>query len=141
VLERESHPRARERHDRYLAIARLLRWSGGDFAEAPDGDLAVTVGAECVDIDLNRRMLEENGLPWDPSFGLKARGWIDGSSAALPGLRGRAIAQLLADDRVAKADAKIDLSNPEEPILEVTPTLIGSTLARPPAPQQIKLGS
>lgn len=112
-----------------LLYGRDLAWNGSDFAEATSGDLETASGLAVVETDLTARMLA-NGLPWDPAFGLKAREEVDGSPAALQGLRGRAVQQLLEDDRVASADAVVDVSVPLEPTLEMRPTLVGGALVR-----------
>lgn len=120
-----------------LLFGRDARWTGSDFAEAPSGDLDEISGLELMETDLTRRGLS-NGLPWDPAFGLHAREFVNGSPTGMRTLRGRAIAQLLQDDRVASADAEVDLSNPEEPILEMRPTLIGGALAGGDAALQLR---
>ena len=106
---------------------RDVRWSGTDFAEAPSGDLDTVVGRECVEIDLTTRLVE-NGLPWDLTWGLGAYEFVDGAITALPGLRGKAIAQLRQDDRVVRADATVDITDPEAPVLQASPVLVGDAV-------------
>jgi hypothetical protein len=106
---------------------RDIRWSGTDFAETPSGDLDTVSGRECAEIDLTSR-LTENGLPWDPTWGLGAYEYVDGAITSLPQLRGKAVAQLRQDDRVVRADASVDISDPEAPILEARPVLVGDAI-------------
>jgi hypothetical protein len=106
---------------------RDVRWSGTDFAETPAGDLDTVSGRECAELDLTARMLED-GLPWDQAFGLGAYEFVDGPVTALGPLRGKAIGEMRKDDRVASGDASIDLSDPENPILEARPVLVGDAL-------------
>lgn len=120
-------------------FGRDIRWNGEDFAETPGGDLATWTGAPLVENDLARR-LTASGLPWDPTYGLGAREFVDGNPNALLPLRGKAIAQMRQDNRVAKADAAIDLSNPAEPLIEARPTLIGSQIARAAGTFSVKVG-
>ncbi len=102
-----------------------LVWTGADWAETPDGDLAEDGGLRVAILDL-QRALTANGLPWDPAYGLQARGEVDGAPEAMTTLRGRAVALLRRDDRVRDVEAAVDLSDPSAPVLDVRPTLIGA---------------
>ncbi|WP_438029030.1 hypothetical protein [Sorangium sp. So ce233] len=102
-----------------------LVWTGADWAETPDGDLAEHGGMPVALADL-RRAMTANGLPWDPAFGLRARGEVDGAPEAMTALRGRAVALMRRDDRIRDADAVVDLSDPSAPVLEVRPVFIGA---------------
>lgn len=111
----------------------------GDFGETPDGDLDTVGGLRCATLDL-QRAAESNGLPWDPTHGLHARGAVDGLPQGLQALRGRAIALMRRDDRISAADASVVLSDPEAPTLLLRPTFIGAR-GTPQAPVPVRLGS
>ncbi len=106
---------------------RDIRWSGTDFATTPAGDLDTVSGVECVSLDLTAR-LTEDGLPWDPTWGLNAYEYVDAPSPSLPALRGKAISQMRADDRVATADATVDITDIEAPTITAAPVLVGAAL-------------
>lgn len=106
---------------------RDLRWGDGDFAEAPSGDLDSVSGVECAELDLTARLVED-GLPWDRSWGLGAYEYVDGALGSLSQLRGKAIAQLRQDDRVASTEVVVNVDDPEAPILQAQPVLVGSQL-------------
>jgi hypothetical protein len=120
-----------------VLYGRDLRWTGSDFAEAPGGDLDDTAGLEVVETDLTSRLLSD-GLPWDNDFGLKGREYVDAPAPSLVELRGRAVTQLRQDDRVIAATVTIDLSDPAEPVLEATPTLVGGQLVLEAAALQLR---
>lgn len=102
-----------------------VSWTGADWAETPDGDLAEEGGLRVAVLDI-QRALTANGLPWDPSFGLQARQEVDGAPQAMTALRGRAVALLRRDDRIRDVEATVDLRDPTAPVLEVRPTFVGA---------------
>jgi hypothetical protein len=106
-----------------------LAWTGSDFAETTGGDLATASGLAVVQTDLTNRLLA-NGLPWDATYGLQAREQVDGAPNALGSLQGRAVAQLLQDNRVASATATVDISDPSTPTILATAQLVGAAIAR-----------
>jgi hypothetical protein len=108
-----------------------------DFIEGPDGDLATVAGLRCATLDLQEAMLAD-GLPWDPAYGLHARQEVDGAPGALVTLRGRAIEIMRRDDRILSADAEVDTTDPEGPVLTVKPTWIGA-LGTPQQPVRVPL--
>ena len=79
---------------------------GVDYVETADGDLASVTGIPNVEAAVRRRLFAD-GLPWDPTYGAKARRFVDGPSGALPPLRGALVKEALKDDRVATADATL----------------------------------
>ncbi len=115
---------------------RDIRWSGTDFAETPAGDLDTVSGVECAEADLTAR-LAEHGLPWDRAFGLGAYDYVDAPITSLPQLRGKALSQMRADDRVASAEAVINIDDPEAPTIVATPTLVGASLFAAPRSLQV----
>lgn len=89
-----------------VLYSRDLVFTEGDFIETVDGDLATIAGEPNLFQALERR-LESNGLPWDPTYGLRAYDHVDGTGTGLLPLRGRAEAQMKADDRVSSAVARV----------------------------------
>lgn len=79
---------------------------GTDYVENADGDLASVSGIPNVEAAVQRRLFAD-GLPWDPTYGAKARRFVDGPAGALPPLRGALVQEALKDDRVAAADATL----------------------------------
>lgn len=96
---------------------------GADWVEGPDGDLAIVEGKPVVKADI-RRGIESNGLPWAPTYGMRARGFVDAPSPMLAQLPGIAAAYVQQDDRVESATADVVL-NGETPVVRVRPKLIG----------------
>lgn len=109
-----------------LLYGRDILWQGADFVEDPSGDLAEVAGAPNVRSALVRRLTSE-GLPWAPQHGLQGRQAIDGSIADANALQGRAVAQCLADDRVARATVQIaEDDDTGDVTLSIAPELIGA---------------
>lgn len=99
-----------------------------DLVEDASGDLATVAGVQVAKADLMRRV-QSNGLPWRPTFGLRAREFVDAPVTMLSQLPGRAVEEVLKDDRVISATAELELSADEtEPVIRVTPKLIGDGL-------------
>lgn len=87
-----------------------LVWTGADYLESPNGDLATVAGLANVHGALRRRLVSE-GLPWNADYGTKARNFVDGPIASAPAFRGDILRQMLSDDRVKSASVKLDLSD------------------------------
>lgn len=103
-------------------------YSDVDFVEDAAGDLAEAAGPPLVRRDLENRALSD-GLPWEPSYGLHSRSYIDGTPGALLTLRGAAISQMLEDDRVVSCDATLgEETDTGEGYLEIAPKLLGDPL-------------
>lgn len=115
-----------------------LAFADGDFTEGPDGDLATIGGVALVELDLTNRLLG-NGLPWDAAFGPHLREYVDGTPGSLTPVRARVIRELRQDDRVATADASVDLRDPAAPSITALPTLVGASVVG--AAQQLQLRS
>lgn len=84
-----------------------LLFANGDFVEAPSGDLDTISGAANLTGALYRRLFSD-GLAWDPAYGLRSREYVDGPAGLLTSIRGRAEAQMRADDRVSAASAQVE---------------------------------
>ncbi len=94
-----------------VLFGRDLVWTGQDWAEGADGDLADIGGPENAKAAIDRRM-GSNGLLWDSTYGLKAREHIDGAPGGAFNLRGDIVRQARADDRVR--DAKATIADPTD---------------------------
>lgn len=109
-----------------LLYGRDLVWTGLDYGETAEGDLATTAGAENAFGAIKRRMLGAP-LAWAPGYSPRAREYVDAPLPAIGTLRGRLEAQTLRDDRAraVQAELVLDEENPEESFFEVRPTLTG----------------
>lgn len=105
-----------------------LVWTGEDYLESANGDLASISGMPNVHGALLRRLVSD-GLPWDSDYGAKPRKFVDGPSPATPLLRGEILRQMLSDNRVRAATVRLDLEvdNPNEANYFVDVALIGSS--------------
>lgn len=115
-----------------LLYGRDLVWSGIDYLETVEGDLATTEGAENAINALDRR-LRGHPLPWAPKYSPRAREFVDAPLPSIGGLRGRIEAQAQRDDRFKGIVAKlvVDEDEPSDSYFEVTPTLVGGNVAAP----------
>lgn len=89
-----------------------LVWTGLDFLETPDGDLATVSGRANVKGALLRRLVSE-GLLWNFNYGVKPREQVDGPTAATPFLRGLIMRQMLEDNRVSSVSVALVLPSDE----------------------------
>lgn len=106
-----------------------LLWNGVDYQETANGDLEQVSGTANVTKALYR-IIESNGLPWDPSFGAHAREFVDSPSPAGGTLKGVVSAQILKDPRVKSI--KVDISQDDEKTyLTIKPTLITGADIKP----------
>lgn len=106
-----------------------LIWSGADFQETPAGDLARIGGATNAIAAVARR-LRYDGLPWDPTYGPNARGYVDGTAGSMPTLRGALMQQAMADDRVASVTVTLQTQD-DATFFEITPVLVGNQPVAP----------
>ena len=96
-----------------------------DFQVDPSGDLSTQGGAPVLRRDLASRLLSD-GLPWDSTFGLRPRQYVDGAASAVFALRGKAVDQVRLDDRVRSCTATVDASDPTAPVVTVSPVPVGN---------------
>lgn len=115
-----------------------LTYQDGDFVEGPAGDLAMAGGVALVELDLTNRLLG-NGLPWDLAYGAHLREHVDGTPGGMTPVRARVVRELRQDDRVAAADATVDLRDPSSPTITALPTLVGAAIVG--AARQLELRS
>ena len=96
-------------------------WNGEDYEKTATGDLARISGPPNVKKALNRRV-EAFDLPWDGTYGAKAREYIDSPSETAGTLRGNIASQLLQDPRVESVKIDTEFEESTTTIL-ATPTL------------------
>lgn len=109
-----------------------------DFAVDPSGDLSTQGGAPVLRRDLASRLLSD-GLPWDSSYGLRPRQYVDGAASAVFALRGKAVDQVLLDDRVRSCTASVDASDPTAPVITVAPVPVGNQKTQGLDPVQVQV--
>ena len=111
---------------------RDLVWTGSDFLETSNGDLAVVEGVQNAEQALLRR-LTGSPLPWDPTYSPNTRQYIDGPTIGAISLKGALVSQSLKDDRVqsVKVTLTSDPDKPEEAYFSVQPILIGGHATEP----------
>lgn len=103
-------------------------WNGSDYEETATGDLARIEGPANVTKALWRGV-DTVGLPWDPSWGLNSREWVDSPSPAGTTLRGALLRQITRDPRVKSVTVSIDQTG-NQTFINIYPTLrTGVTLA------------
>lgn len=83
-----------------------LVWSGDDFVEDASGDLATISGIANLKGAIERRWMQE-GLPYDPSYGVKSSQYVDGAAGAVLGIKGEMVAQARQDPRVRSVDVSL----------------------------------
>lgn len=124
-----SGPESIEELDAFV-FGRDLVWKNGDFVEAPSGDLASVAGPENAMEAVTRRLLSD-GLPWDRTYGAKARQLVDAPSGARDQLRYQLASEAVRDDRVTRCRVEaIDDSETGDFAPDVTVTLLNE----PPRP-------
>lgn len=109
-----------------------------DFQVDPSGDLSTQGGAPVLRRDLAARLLSD-GLPWDATFGLRPRQYVDGAASAVLSLRGKAFDQVLLDDRVRSCTATVDASDPSAPVVTVSPVPVGNQKTQGLEPVQVQV--
>ena len=109
-----------------------------DFQVDPSGDLSTQGGAPVLRRDLASRLLSD-GLPWDSTFGLRPRQYVDGAASAVFALRGKAVDQVLLDDRVRSCTASVDASDPTAPVVTVAPVPVGNQKTQGLDPVQVQV--
>ena len=121
TLQKENVEPIKADRERLLYGVDLL-WNGLDYQEDVTGDLAIVSGTANVTKALYR-VVEANGLPWDPTFGVGAREFVDSPSLASGTLRGKMSSSMLRDPRVKDVKIVVEFSG-EDTFLHATPTLI-----------------
>jgi hypothetical protein len=99
-----------------------LLWNGTDYQESATGDLDRIEGTANVTKALNRGV-ESSELPWDPTYGAKAREFVDSPSTVAGTLKGSVSRQLLSDPRVKGIKVSYEIQD-EKTFLYADPTLI-----------------
>lgn len=113
-----------------LMFGRDLFWTGTDYGETAEGDLATVGGLRNAQGAQRRRMLGAP-LAWAPEYSPRARQYVDAPLPSIGTLRGKLEANSLRDDRVKSVTATLilDEETPEESYFEVTPVFIGGRVA------------
>lgn len=107
---------------------RDLVWSGADYQESPDGDLATISGLPNARAALERRFAGAP-LAWSAGYSPRARDSVDAPvQSALP-LKGRLEAQAARDPRVSSAKAVL-VTDGSDVYFTVTPSYVGGAAAR-----------
>lgn len=119
---REDVEPAKRDRDRLLYGVDLL-WNGVDYQETSNGDLERVGGTANVTKALYRNV-ESNGLPWDPTWGVGVREFVDSPSAASGSLKGQMSRQLLRDPRVRSVKVTVEFDDEDRTFLHAVPTLI-----------------
>lgn len=125
ILDREPATTNNE-----LALyGRDITWNGLDYVETSTGDLARVSGIMNVDNALHNRLFEETGLPWDKTYGLKARRYVDGPTGSTRTLQSDIQSELLKDDRVTAVTCQMNDSDDTDITFNTTATLLGDRQA------------
>lgn len=120
-------PAVRDR-DRLLYGADLI-WNGADYQEDPNGDLARIEGKPNVTKAL-WHSLTTGGLPWDSSWGVDAREYVDSPSAEAAPLRGVIGVQAARDPRVQSVRTTVEVQGSSTFVL-IQPTLVSGESSEP----------
>ncbi len=109
-----------------LFFGRDLFWTGNDYGETVEGDLATTEGLRNAQAAQTRRMLG-SPLAWAPSYSPRARRFVDAPTQTVAALRADIEANALRDDRVESCTAELilDADDPTQSYFEVRPIFIG----------------
>lgn len=107
-----------------------LLWNGVDYQETSTGDLERVGGTANVTKALYRAV-ETNTLPWDSTWGVGAREFVDSPSVTSGSLRGKLSAQIRKDPRVKSVKVTVEFDEQDRTFLHATPKLIsGEPIAR-----------
>lgn len=99
-------------------------WNGADYEETPSGDLSRVSGRANVTKGL-WRSVETRGLPWDPSWGVDIREYVDSPTPTSASLVGALTAQILKDPRVSSVSTEVEIQG-ENTIIHIKPVLVGN---------------
>jgi hypothetical protein len=106
-----------------------LVWTGSDFLETPAGDLATVSGVPNVQGAQKRRLTDQDGIPWDRTWGAQAAQYVEGPAPSGLDLLSVLRRQAVADDRVASATVQWlpDPSSPGDNYFPIQITLRGAS--------------
>lgn len=107
-------------------------WTGADYLETPQGDLAALAGLQNVEQALPRRV-RALGLPWNPAYGARLDEVVGSPPTSQVTARGTLTAQMLRDDRVeaVKIDVIFDEDVPDTVLFNIKPQLVGGRKIAP----------
>jgi hypothetical protein len=83
-----------------------LIWTGTDYLETQQGDLARVSGVQNFYQAMQRRAFA-SGLPWQANYGPYARDFVNANPQTVATLRGAIIRDLSRDDRVKSVNASL----------------------------------
>lgn len=106
-----------------------LLWNGTDFQETSNADLERIEGRANVSKSLWRGV-ETSGLPWDRTWGVLAREYVDSPSSDAVPLRGAVVAQIMRDKRVRRVKTELEIVDTKT-YLHLTPTLVTGEAVAP----------
>lgn len=119
-----------------LLYGRDLVWTGADYLETAEGDLATIAGVNNAAQALHRRYLG-SPLPWAPEYSPNAREFVDVPLPGVGPLRARIEEQGLRDDRVAAVRAELVVTDDEDgAFFDVLTSFVGN---RAPAPIKVAI--
>lgn len=122
-----------------VLYGRDIVWTGSDFLETANGDLATETGIPVVRKAILKRCTSA-GLPWDGSYGAKPDEYVDAVQGAMPSLRGVLLTQLAKDDRLKAV--RVDLTTEDDQsFFVITPTLIGEDNPVTPINIEVPIGT
>lgn len=104
-------------------------WNGDSYEETASGDLARVEGQANVTKAL-WRSIETAGLPWDPSWGVDTREYVDSPSPTAAPLKGLLSTQILKDPRVVSVTSTVDIQD-FDTFINLQPVLTGGVPAQP----------
>lgn len=107
-----------------LLYGRDLIWTGSDFQETSNGDLARVSGANNAVAAVERRLFSD-GLPWNSAYGAKPRQYVDAVPGVMGNLRTSLLGQAYADDRVKKVSVTYAFDTNDQINFSVDIDLIG----------------
>lgn len=115
-----------------LLYGRDAIWTGADYLEGADGDLAELGGETNAEAAVRRRLLG-HPLPWAPQYSPRARQYVDAPVVSVGGLRGHLEEQALRDNRVKSVTATLNINpdTPDESTFSVATTLVGGFAPAP----------
>lgn len=104
-----------------------LVWTGLDYLETADGDLATLEGLPNAQSAIQRRVYG-SPLPWAPDYSARLDEYVDAPAVTAETARGRILTQVRRDDRVKTADVTVrtDEDAPADVYFDVDVVLIGN---------------
>lgn len=108
--------------------------TGSDYLETGAGDLATVSGIPNFQGAMQRRLTDEDGIPWDQTYGAKSGSFVNGPAASGGTLVSSLRRQSVSDDRVRSASVSWmpDPASPGDNYFPVTITPRGASAGSAP---------